>query len=59
MAWVPLNPLGSKLVPVTPVPLHVPPVEPVISVFKLRIPLLEQSVVGVHVAFEEDVMEIV
>jgi hypothetical protein len=52
----PLNPAGLKLVPVTPVPAHVPPVVavPESNVFKFNaVADWQMEVGGVHVAIDE------
>ena len=46
----PERPDGSNMLPVTPVPLQVPPVVPVTIVFRSTGASSAQSVVGVHVA---------
>lgn len=54
-AMVPDKPLGSKVFPVTPVPLQVPPVVPVTSVFRLIGDAPAQTVVVVHAGLEDGV----
>jgi hypothetical protein len=50
--YVPFNPDGLKVDPLTPVPLHVPPAVPVISVFKLILAsLLQKSAGAVQAGF--------